>query len=88
MIRGGSGQPSTGNVDPLTGQTTADTGGDGNAGSPAVSTSLAGYRSSSLSVMFAVITGCVLLLALVAPPLVAHQLSRRRAALGDRGPGQ
>ena len=59
-------------------------GSDLVAGSPDVSASLAGYRASSLSVMFAVITGLLLLLALIAPPLVAHQLSRRRTAAPRR----
>jgi len=91
-----SGAP-TGTTTGANGQVTSDGGtagqsggtGDGTdevAGSPDVSTSLAGYRSSSLSWMFGVITGLVLLLALIAPPIVAQQLSRRRREVAPHYP--
>jgi phosphate transport system substrate-binding protein len=74
----GSGS-STGIVDPTTGQVETTGGTASAADAPlTVPTGLAGYRSSSATKVLAPLAVLLLLLALVAPPLVARRIARRR----------
>jgi ABC-type phosphate transport system substrate-binding protein len=80
-IGSGSGSGSGGTtVDPTTGQLVATSGAAGNADAPlTVPSNLAGYRSSGQTKVLAPIAVLLLLLALVAPPLVARRFGRRRS---------
>jgi phosphate transport system substrate-binding protein len=65
-------------IDPTTGQVVASSTTANNADAPiTVPTGLAGYRSSSQTKVLAPLAVLLLLLALVAPPLVARRFGRR-----------
>jgi phosphate transport system substrate-binding protein len=77
----GSGAAPTGTtVDPTTGQLVATSGTASSADAPlTVPSNLAGYRSSGQTKVLAPLAVLLLLLALVAPPLVARRFGRRRS---------
>jgi ABC-type phosphate transport system substrate-binding protein len=67
-------------VDPTTGQLVSTAGAASSADAPlTVPTDLAGYRSNSEAKILAPLAVLLLLLALVAPPLVARRFGRRRS---------
>jgi phosphate transport system substrate-binding protein len=76
---GASGGSSAGTtIDPTTGQVVATSGTANNADAPiTVPTGLAGYRSNDQTKVLAPLAVLLLLLALVAPPLVARRFGRR-----------
>jgi phosphate transport system substrate-binding protein len=76
---GSAGAPGT-TIDPTTGQLVSTGGAASSADAPlTVPAGLAGYRSSAQTKVLAPLAVLLLLLALVAPPLVARRWGRRRS---------